>query len=85
MFSRSLSDRVETLIDELIEEGGLASGSLASILLAARDAVQDGYGLELSHRVLLTLDELRLRESSDPGIARAPRPGDGRKRSRHAI
>ena len=65
MFPRSLNDRVETLIDDLIEDGGLATGSLASVLLAARDAVQDGYGLEFSRRVRLTLDELRPRDPSE--------------------
>lgn len=84
MIPRSMSDRVETLIDELIEEGGLASGSLASILLTARDAVQDGYGLELSQRVRLSLDEIRRRGPSDPNGTMGPRQAESRTSSRQA-
>ena len=36
----SLNDRVEMLINELMDEGGLVSASLASILLAAQDSVK---------------------------------------------
>ena len=59
MFPRLLHDRVEALIDDLIEEGGLATGSLASILLAAQDSLKQGDCLELSRRVWLAASELR--------------------------
>jgi hypothetical protein len=59
MDSWALSDRVEALINDLIDEGGLASASLASILLAAQDSLNQGYSLELSRRVWLVANELR--------------------------
>jgi hypothetical protein len=54
-----LTDRVETLIKDLMEEGGLASASLASILMAAQDSLTQGDCLELSRRVWLAANELR--------------------------
>jgi hypothetical protein len=58
MFPAALSDRVERLINDLIEEGSLASSSLASILLAAQDSLSHGYSLELSRRVWQASNEL---------------------------
>jgi hypothetical protein len=59
MSSRSLSDRVETLVNELIEEGGLDSAALASILVAAKDSVDQGYCMQLSRWVWLAASELK--------------------------
>jgi hypothetical protein len=59
MFPRSLSDHLETLINELIAEGGLDSASLASILIAAQDSVNRGYSLELTRRVWLASNDLQ--------------------------
>jgi hypothetical protein len=60
MFPRALSDRVERLINDLIEEGGLDSASLASILVAAQDSVREGYCLELSRQVWLASNALKV-------------------------
>ncbi len=68
MFPRALSERVDMLIDELIEDGGVDSASLASILMAARESVHHGYSMELSRRVWLASSELRPREL-EPGQA----------------
>ncbi len=73
MFPRSLSDRVETLINDLIEEGGLDSASLASILVAAQDSVRGGYCLELSRQVWLVSNALKV-----PGLVPSA-PGPGRE------
>jgi hypothetical protein len=77
MFPRPLSDRVQALIDDLIEEGGLATASLAAIFLAAQEAVNHGYFLELSQRVWLASNELRPHESADPNPPPPPPPIDG--------
>jgi hypothetical protein len=69
MFSRTLRDRIEELVDELIEEGGLDSAALASILVAARDSVDLGCCMELSRRVWLAATELRPAEV-EPSTAR---------------
>jgi hypothetical protein len=58
MVPRSLCDRIDTLVDELIENGGLDSAALASILVAARDSVDQGYCMELSRRVWVAATEL---------------------------
>jgi hypothetical protein len=77
MFPRSLSDRVETLIDELIEEGGLDSASLASILVAAQDSVQHGYCPELSRQVWLASNALKVNDLVPPAASQGPGSGSG--------
>jgi hypothetical protein len=69
MFPHSLNDRFEMLIDELIEHGGLYSTSLASILTAVQDSMDQGYCLELSRRVWMVSNELRPEDAPDPGAA----------------
>jgi hypothetical protein len=59
MVSRSLSDRLDMFVDELIEDGGLESAALASILLTVADSVDRGYCMELSRRVWLAASELK--------------------------
>jgi hypothetical protein len=59
MVSRSVRDRLDMLVDELIEDGGLDSAALASILLTAQDSVDRGYCMELSRRVWLAASELK--------------------------
>jgi hypothetical protein len=73
MFPRSLSDRIDTLVDELIEDGGLDSAALASILLTAHDSVERGYSMELSRRVWVAATELRCEDRG----AIAPGAGAG--------
>ncbi len=74
MSPRSLSDRVETLINELIEEEGIDSSALASILLAVQDSLNRGYCVELSRRVWSAASELRSedRQPMAPGVSVCP-------------
>jgi hypothetical protein len=53
-----LDRRLEGLINDLIEEGGVTSASLASILVAAQDAVHSGYHVALCRRVWSAACEL---------------------------
>lgn len=59
MFSRTLKDRIDHLIDDLFREGGIDSASLASILVAAQDSLEKGYHLELSRRVWSASNDLK--------------------------
>jgi hypothetical protein len=70
MVPRSISDRIDTLVDELIADGRLDSAALASILVTARDSVDQGYCMELSRRVWLAATELKPedREALAPGV-----------------
>jgi hypothetical protein len=85
MFSRALNARVETLINELIEEGGLDTASLASILVAAQDSVNHGYSVELSRRVWMASNELMPQESPDADASVSPLPIEGRRLSRQVV
>jgi hypothetical protein len=69
MVPRSLSERIDMLVDDLIEDGGLDSAALASILLTAQDSVARGYGMELSRQVWVAASELKSagRETVTPG------------------
>lgn len=71
MFHGTLSDRLETLVDELIEEEGVDSAALASILLAAQDSLNHGYCMELSRWVWLAAGKLRSHEH-EPADAPLP-------------
>jgi hypothetical protein len=51
MVSIALSDRLDSLIDDLILEGSLEAASLASILLAAKDSLRSNTLLSLSCQV----------------------------------
>jgi hypothetical protein len=51
MLSDKVLDRLDSLIDDLLNESDLPASSLASILMAARDSVQDGYHVALARRV----------------------------------
>jgi hypothetical protein len=44
-------DRLDSLIDELLIQSDLPASSLASMLMAARDSVKDGYHVALARRV----------------------------------
>ena len=41
-------DRVDVLIDDLLNDGDVSSSSLASMLMAARESVRDGYHIALA-------------------------------------
>ena len=60
--SSKLLDRVDSLIDELLNDGDLSSSSLASIFMAARESVRDGYHVALARRIWDAHNDLRPRE-----------------------
>jgi hypothetical protein len=63
MGSSKILDRVDSLIDYLLNDGDLSSSSLAAILMAAREAVRDGYHVALARRTWDATNDLRRRES----------------------
>lgn len=70
MIPPPLNQRIEMLINDLIEEGGVATASVASILLAAQEAVELGYDLALCRTVWAAASELaETRHAESPGAA----------------
>jgi hypothetical protein len=63
--STRLLDQVDSLIDELLNDGDLSSSSLASILMAARESVRDGYHVALARRIWDASNDLKLRDCPD--------------------
>jgi hypothetical protein len=63
--STKLLDQVDSLIDDLLNDGELSSSSLASILMAARESVRDGYHVALARRIWDASNDLKLRECPD--------------------
>jgi hypothetical protein len=61
--STQVLDRLDTLIDDLLNDGDLSSSSLASILVAARESVRDGYHVALARRTWDASNDLKLRQS----------------------
>ena len=59
MFPASLNERLDTLIDDLIMNGGVEAASLASILLAAKDSVKCEYHATLSRWVWSAVHEMK--------------------------
>jgi hypothetical protein len=55
--------QLDTLIDDLLNNAELPSSSLASILMAARESVQDGYHVALARRIWDANNDLKLRQS----------------------
>ena len=51
MASMKVLDQLDSLIDDLLNESDLRASSLASMLTAARDSVNDGYHVALARRV----------------------------------
>ncbi len=60
--STKILDRVDSLIDELLNDSDLSSSSLASILMAARESVRDGYHVALARRIWDANNDLQLRD-----------------------
>ena len=58
--------QIDTIIDDLLNDGELSSSSLASMLLAARDSVRDGYHVALARRVWDANNDLKSRGRSRP-------------------
>jgi hypothetical protein len=51
MDSTKVLDRLDSLIEDLLNQSDLPACSLASMLMAARDSVKDGYHVALARRV----------------------------------
>jgi hypothetical protein len=60
--SSKLLEQVDSLIDNLLNDGEMSSSSLASILMAARESVRDGYHVALARRIWDASNDLKLRE-----------------------
>lgn len=60
--STKILERVDSLIDELLNDSDLSSSSLASILMAARESVRDGYHVALARRIWDAHNDLQLRD-----------------------
>jgi hypothetical protein len=59
--SSKILAQVDALIDDLLNDAALSSSSLASILMAARDSVRDGYHVALARRLWDANNDLKLR------------------------
>ncbi len=55
--------RVDSLIDDLLNDDDVSSSSLASILMAARESVKDGYHVALARHVWDASNDLKLRQA----------------------
>ena len=66
MRSSRVLHRIDSLIDDLLNDGELSSSSLASMLMAARDSVRDGYHVALARRIWDANNDLKVRGSSRP-------------------
>lgn len=51
MNSMNPIQRLDVLIDDLLNESGVSCSALASMLTAARDSMRDGYDVALALRV----------------------------------
>src|SRR3954454_20323652 len=51
MESSKILLQIDALIDDLLNDSDLSSSSLASMLMAARDSVHDGYHVALARRI----------------------------------
>jgi hypothetical protein len=65
MDSTKVLGQLDSLIDDLLNDSDLAASSLASMLMAARDSVKDGYHFALARRVCDASNAIRDRYSSD--------------------
>jgi len=65
MDSIKVLDRLDSLIDELLNDSDLPASSLASMLMAARDSVKDGYHFALARRVCDASNAIRDHYSAD--------------------
>jgi hypothetical protein len=50
---------MDLLIDDLLNDSDLSSSSLASMLMAARDSVRDGYHVALARRIWDANNEIK--------------------------
>ena len=59
MGSTRVLHQIDSLIDDLLNDGELSSSSLASMLMAARDSVRDGYHVALARRIWDASNDLK--------------------------
>jgi hypothetical protein len=75
MVTPTILNRIDLLIDDLLNDSNVSSSSLASILMAARESVRDGYHVALARRIWDANNDLRLREfPEDLALANTPWP-----------
>jgi hypothetical protein len=65
----TLLERIDHLIDELLNDPELSSSSMASIMVAARESVRDGYHVALARRLWEANNELKPRDSAEETLA----------------
>ena len=65
MDSIKVLDQLDTLIDDLLNDSDLPASSLASMLIAARDSVKDGYHFALARRVCDASNAIRDRYTTE--------------------
>jgi hypothetical protein len=65
MDSTKVLGQLDSLIDDLLNDSDLPASSLASMLVAARDSVKDGYHFALARRVCDASNAIRDHYSSD--------------------
>jgi len=65
MDSTKVLGQLDSLIDDLLNDGDLPASSLASMLMAARDSVKDGYHFALARRVWDASNAIRDRYSAE--------------------
>ena len=59
MDSDKVLEQLDAIIDELLDESDLASSSVASILMSARDSIRNGYHVALAGRTWSASNALR--------------------------
>ena len=59
MGSTAVLEQIDSLIDDLLNETDLSASSLASMLMAARDSVRDGYHVALARRIWDANNEIK--------------------------
>jgi hypothetical protein len=61
--SMKILGQVDSLIDDLLNDSDVSSSALASILMAARESVRDGYHVALARHVWDANNDLKLRQA----------------------
>lgn len=69
MICAAVCDRLDTMIDELIMDGGVEAVSLAAILLAAKDSVKGRYQVSLSRRMWAAGNDLLAERGAQEGTS----------------
>lgn len=80
MLPAAIIERLDALIDDLILDGGVASASLASILLTAKDAVKRDDHLKLSRHVWAMNNDLLVQSPHGEAITSHESAAPRRKR-----